>query len=317
MISIVIPVYNVEKYLKDCMESVLAQTCTDFEVILVDDGSTDDCPGICDVYAAQDTRVQVIHKANGGLSDARNAGTEKAAGEWILYLDSDDYLEKNALETLAKLQQEYQSDIVIANYSYLYEDHEDIAETQYRMITEFDNHSAMEALITGKIQNFAWGKLIRTDIAKKHTFPEGKIFEDHYWTHEVFADADTVVFCPIPLIHYRQRNNSISYTMNLERLDILDGWSVRMDFLEKNYPDLVTEYKEFTARQFLSLAWMVMTRMRGKEKKTAVHRMIRYLEDHDYSSIQNLKTISLLNAFKGNRLVFAILYLLYRTEAGK
>ena len=317
MISVVIPVYNVEKYLKDCMDSVLSQTCTDFEVILVDDGSTDGCPGICDAYAAQDTRVQVIHKANGGLSDTRNAGTEKAAGEWILYLDSDDYLEKNALETLEKLQQEYQSDIVIANYSYLYDDHEDIAETLYRMTTEFDNPSVMEALITGTIQNFAWGKLIRIDIAKKHAFPKGKIFEDHYWTHEIFAEAGTVVFCPVPLIHYRQRNNSISYTMSLQRLDILDGWNARMEFLGKNYPDLVMEYKEFTARQFLSLAWLVMTRMRGKEKKTAVHRMIRYLEDHDYSSIQNLKTISLLNAFKGNRLVFAILYLLYRTEAGK
>ena len=312
MISIVIPVYNVEKYLKDCMESVLAQTCTDFEVILVDDGSTDGCPGICDAYAAQDARVQVIHKANGGLSDARNAGTEKAAGEWILYLDSDDYLEKNALETLAKLQQEYQSDIVISNYSYLYDDHEDIAETQYRMTTEFDNPSAMEALITGKIQNFAWGKLIRTDVAKQHSFPKGKIFEDHYWTHEVFAEADTLVFCPVSLIHYRQRNNSISYTMNLERLDILDGWSVRTEFLEKNYPDLVIEYKEFTAKQFLALAWLVMTRIRGKEKKMAVRRMISYLDNHDYMGIQNLKTISLLNTFKGNRLVFAILYLLNR-----
>ncbi len=309
MISIVIPVYNVERYLKDCMESVLAQTYIDFQVILVDDGSTDGCPGICDAYAAQDMRVQVIHKVNGGLSDARNAGTEKAAGEWIFYLDSDDYLEKNALETLAKLQQEYRSDIVIANYSYHYDDHEDIAETPYRMTTEFDNHSAMEALITGKIQNFAWGKLIRVDIAKKHTFPKGKIFEDHYWTHEVFAEADTVAFCPVPLVHYRQRRNSISYMMNIERLDILDGWNVRMEFLEKNYPDLVIEYKEFTARQFISFAWLVMTRMRGKEKKAAVRKMISYLEDHDYSCLSNLKVIILLNAFKGNRMVFAILYL--------
>jgi len=312
MISIVIPVYNVEKYLEDCMESVLAQTYTDFQILLVDDGSADACPAICDAYAAQDSRVQVIHKANGGLSDARNAGTEKAAGEWIFYLDSDDYLEKNALETLVKLQQEYQSDIVISNYSYLYDDHEDAAEMQYRITTELDNHSAMEALVTGKIQNFAWGKLIRTDTAKRHAFPEGKIFEDHYWTHEVFAEADTVVFCPIPLIHYRQRQNSISYTMNIERLDILDGWSVRTEFLEKNYPDLVPEYKEFTAGQFLSLAWLVMARMRGKEKKAAVRRMIRYLDNHDYSSIKDLKKISLLNAFKRNRLVFAVLYLLNR-----
>ena len=180
------------------------------------------------------------------------------------------------------------------------------------MTTEFDNPSAMEALITGKIQNFAWGKLIRTDVAKQHSFPKGKIFEDHYWTHEVFAEADTLVFCPVSLIHYRQRNNSISYTMNLERLDILDGWSVRTEFLEKNYPDLVIEYKEFTAKQFLALAWLVMTRIRGKEKKMAVRRMISYLDNHDYMGIQNLKTISLLNTFKGNRLVFAILYLLNR-----
>lgn len=312
MISVVIPVYNVEKYLKDCTESVLAQTYTDFQVVLVDDGSTDGCPGICDAYAEQDARVKVIHKTNGGLSDARNAGTESAEGDWIFYLDSDDYLEQNALETVVNIQKEYQSDIVVGNYSYLYEDHEDTAQTPYNGICVLNNHDAMEALITGKIQNFAWGKLIRADIAKRHSFPKGKIFEDHYWTHEIFAKANRVVVCPVPLVHYRQRQNSISYTMNPERLDILEGWKIRTEFLEKNYPNLVTPYKEFIAKQFVSLSWLVITRMKGKDKKAAVNRMADYLAEYDFSNISDANTTRLLNTFKKNRLLFAVLYLINR-----
>lgn len=312
MISVVIPVYNVEKYLKDCMESVLAQTYTDFQVVLVDDGSTDGCPGICDAYAEQDARVKVIHKINGGLSDARNAGADASEGDWIFYLDSDDYLEQNALETLVNIQKEYQSDIVVGNYSYLYEDHEDTAQTPYNGICVLNNHDAMEALITGRIQNFAWGKLIRADIAKRHLFPKGKIFEDHYWTHEIFAEANRVVVCPVPLVRYRQRQNSISYTMNPERLDILEGWKIRTEFLEKNYPDLVTSYKEFIARQFVSLAWLVITRMKGKDKKAAVNRMTDYLAEYDYSNISDAKTTRLMNAFKKHRFLFAILYMIGR-----
>lgn len=312
MINVVIPVYNVEKYLKDCMESVLAQTYTDFQVVLVDDGSTDGCPGICDAYAEQDARVKVIHKTNGGLSDARNAGTEAAEGDWIFYLDSDDYLEKNALETVVNIQKEYQSDIVVGNYSYLYEDHEDTAQTPYNGICVLNNHDAMEALITGKIQNFAWGKLIRAGIAKRHLFPKGKIFEDHYWTHEIFAEANRVVFCPAPMVHYRQRQNSISYTMNPERLDILEGWKVRTEFLGKNYPNLVTPYKEFIARQFVSLAWLVITRMKGNDKRTAENRMSDYLTESDFSAISDTNTTRLLKAFKKNILLFVILYVLGR-----
>lgn len=312
MISVIIPVYNVEKYLKDCMESVLAQTYTDFQVVLVDDGSIDGCPGICDAYAERDARVNVIHKANGGLSDARNAGTEAAEGDWIFYLDSDDYLEQNALETLVNIQKEYQSDIVVGNYSYLYEDHEDTSQTPYKGICVLNNHDAMEALITGKIQNFAWGKLIRADIAKRHLFPKGKIFEDHYWTHEIFAEVGTVVFCPSPLVHYRQRQNSISYTMNPERLDILEGWKIRTEFLGKDYPDLVIPYKEFIAKQFVSLAWLVMRRMKGEERKLAEERMVDFLHIFSVSEIQDEKTKCYIKAFYKNRVWFIVLLLLDR-----
>lgn len=312
MISIVIPVYNVEKYLKDCMESVLTQTYTDFEVLLVDDGSTDGCSEICNAYAEKDARIQVIHKTNGGLSDARNTGTAAAVGDWVFYLDSDDYLEKNTLEMLAKLQREYRCDIIIANYSYMYEDHEDSAETQYTETTMLSNHDAMKALITGKLQNFAWGKLIRAEIAKKHVFPKGRIFEDHYWTHEIFAEADTVVFCPIPLIHYRQRENSISYTMNLERLDILEGWKVRKEFLAERYPELESIYQTFIAKQFISLAWLVMRRMKGEERKLAEERMVDFLHIISVSEIQDEKTKCYIKAFYKNRVWFIVLFLLDR-----
>ena len=102
MISVIVPVYNVERYLRRCVDSILAQTCRDLEIILVDDGSTDGCPSICDGYAAADSRVKVIHKANGGLSDARNAGLEIASGEWVGFVDSDDFIMPEMYETLLR-----------------------------------------------------------------------------------------------------------------------------------------------------------------------------------------------------------------------
>ena len=128
IISVIIPIYNVERYLDKCIRSVVDQTYKNLEIILVDDESPDQCGTICDKWAEKDKRIRVIHKTNGGLSDARNAGTDATEGDWIFYLDSDDYLEKNALETVVNIQKEYQSDIVVGNYSYLYEDHEDTAQ---------------------------------------------------------------------------------------------------------------------------------------------------------------------------------------------
>ena len=267
LISVIVPVYNVQQYLSQCVESILAQTYQRLEIILVDDGSTDGSGRLCDALAQRDGRVRVIHKPNGGLSDARNAGTEACNGEFVFYLDSDDYLEQDAIMALVRIQSESQAEVVIGNYSYTYSDHEDIAQPDTGTIQKYTRKEAISLLMQGKLQTFAWGKLIRADIAKRHPFPVGKLFEDHFWTHLVFQDCETVVYSSKPMVHYRQRENSISYTFNLKRLDIIEGWRERIVFLQREYPDMVEEYLHRCAGDTVSLAWLVLTRMRKKKKQ--------------------------------------------------
>lgn len=261
LISVIVPVYNVQQYLPQCVESILAQTYQRLEIILVDDGSTDGSGRLCDALAQRDERVRVIHKPNGGLSDARNAGTEACNGEFIFYLDSDDYLEQDAIMALVRIQSESHAEVVIGNYFYTYSDREDIAQPETGTIQKNNRKEAISLLMQGKLQTFAWGKLIRADIAKRHPFPVGKLFEDHFWTHLVFQDCETVVYSSKPMVHYRQRGNSISYTFNLKRLDIIEGWRERIVFLQQEYPDMVDAYLHRCAEDTVSLAWLVLTRM--------------------------------------------------------
>lgn len=279
MISVIIPVYNVEQYLPQCVESILAQTYQRLEIILVDDGSTDGSGRVCDELAQRDGRIRVIHKPNGGLSDARNAGTEACNGEFVFYLDSDDYLEQDAIMALACIQSESQANVVIGNYSYTYADHEVITQPDTGTIQKYTRKEAISLLMQGKLQTFAWGKLIRADIAKRHPFPVGKLFEDHFWTHLVFQDCEAVAYSSKPMVHYRQRENSISYTFNLKRLDIIEGWRERIVFLQQEYPDMVEEYLHRCAGDTVSLAWLVLTRMR-KNKKQGFLKLREFIAEY-------------------------------------
>lgn len=294
MVSVIIPVYNVKEYLKRCVNSVLNQSYKSLQIILVDDGSTDGSGIICDEFKNQDSRVKVIHKTNGGLSDARNVGTDSANGDFVFYLDSDDYLENDAIESLVNIQEQYNCDIVLSNYYYTYEDHEDIAKCEFDEITILENKDAMEALVTGKIQNFAWGKLINREIALRCKFPYGKLFEDVFWFHNVLNECSSVIILNTAIVHYRQRNNSISSTFNISNLDILEGFKERKNFLDANYPYLVEKYLLFVSKQFFNLSWLVITRLK-KEKRIAFFKLdsfasdtdlIKYVSEHDKKLIK-------------------------------
>lgn len=264
-ISVIIPIYNVKPYLKQCIDSVVAQTYYDIQIILVDDGSTDGSGRICDEYSKRDSRIIVIHKENGGLSDARNVGTKAADGSFIFYLDSDDFIEKNTIELMMTELQTHNSDIVVANYFYTYPKFETVAETVFNKTTLLNTHEAMEALVKGDLQTFAWGKLISSRIAKSCFFPKGKLFEDHFWTHYVFSMARRITVINNPLVHYVQRNSSISNSFDVERLDVIDGWLERLEFLENNYPDLVEVYLERCAFDCVNLGWLVLIKMKNQK----------------------------------------------------
>lgn len=270
-VSIVVPIYQVEKYLRTCIDSVLAQSYTDYQLILVDDGSTDHSPQICDEYAQRDKRIKVIHKENGGLSSARNAAYQYISSDFVLFLDSDDFLERDALDFFISLQNSNNADVVVGNYWYTYSNHEDISQQPCGNVL-LNGYEALENLVSAKVQNFAWGKLIRTELVKRHLFPEGKLFEDHFWTHYIFAEAEKVEITTKPIIHYRQRDDSITYTFTMSRLDILDGWLARDKFLKDYYPDIESCFLQVVAEEYAKLIWLVLTRMK-KDRKRALSKL--------------------------------------------
>lgn len=312
MISVVIPVYNVELYLEECVESVLNQTYFDLQVILVDDGSTDSSGSFCDNLGLRDRRITVIHKANGGLSDARNIGTAAAMGEFIFYLDSDDYLDTNAIKILADAQTIHDADVVIGNYFYTYGDHEEEAISEMDTCCSFKREEAIKHLMIGKIQTFAWGKLIKADIAKKHQFPVGTLFEDHFWTHLVFQDSDIIAYAPQPIVHYRQRESSISYTFTESRLDIIKGWETRIAFLRKEYPEILDVFMERCANDTVTLAWLILTRM--KAKQIGFKRLKVFIEQYGLEEYSTGYVNKLIWALKKGRIYYSVLALLYKIE---
>lgn len=310
MVSIIIPIYKVEEYLYTCLDSVIRQTYSNLQIILVDDGSPDSCGKICEEYAMLDDRIQVIHKENGGLSDARNTGVRSANGDFVYFLDSDDYIEPHTIQMLLDEQKRTNADIIISNFYYTYLSHEDVAYTVYKERMIFDNYEAMHALVSGKLETFAWGKLIRTNIVKKYLFPRGKLFEDHYWTHYIVGDSEVVTYIPNPLVHYRQRNCSISYSYNLNRLDILDGWINRKEYLEKEYSDLVEVCMQQYAEKYVGIAWLILTRMK-KEKKIGfckLRSLNRKFHLQNYTSNRKKKLICALDKNDMLYVLYAIVY---------
>lgn len=310
-VSIIIPIYNVEKYLKDCLESVLEQTYPDLQIILVNDGSTDSSGSICDAYAAKDSRIRVVHKDNGGLSDARNAGLPLVDGQFILYLDSDDFLESAAIEDLMETQKKTDADIVLGNFFYSFPAYEYPANPFHQADIVLDNKQAMEALVEGRIETFAWGKLIRREIALKYLFPKGKVFEDHFWTHYVFADAKKVALIPRPLVHYRQRDNSISFTFDFKRLDMLDGWKNRKEFLEQKYPHLLPLCYKHYAEGYAGIAWLVLTRMK-RNRREAFDTLRSFNSAMHLQDYAEGKTKKLICALDRGNLAYAVYSLIYR-----
>ena len=178
LISIIIPVYKVEKYLEKCIESVLKQTYTNLQIILVDDGSPDNCGKICDEYDKKDSRIEVIHKANGGLSDARNVGISKAKGRYIGFVDSDDYIKEDMYEILLNLIKKYDADVSICNLYDVIDGNECIRNKE-NGIREYSRLDILkEVLLDKNIQSYAWNKLYEKELFDEIKYPIGKKYED-------------------------------------------------------------------------------------------------------------------------------------------
>lgn len=240
-ISIIVPVYNVEHELSRCVDSILNQSYTNIEVILVDDGSTDRCPSICDAFVMKDRRVRVIHKPNGGLSSARNAGLREASGEWILYVDSDDYILNDSCERLIAVGAKYDCDIVSAdairefNGGREYMVHGSLADGKCYPSRDF----IIKTVKPCEWYAPAWLNLYKRSFLIENNlfFVEGLLHEDMEMQPRVFLAAKTVAYCAYPFYRYVDRASSI---MNASKVDervtamewIYSNWKSKFEAIE-------------------------------------------------------------------------------------
>jgi len=236
--SIILPIYKVEKYLSACIDSILDQTYTGFELILVDDGSPDNCPQICDDYAKKDNRIKVIHKPNGGLADARNVGLEMASGDYICYIDSDDYLiDENVLKLLEENLVTSPDIVHYKNVDWLESDGR-IIQCSYNYKVHTENRSIYaiycDLIDQDAYYNSAWSKIIRRDLLIDNNirFEKGIFGEDNDWYYQVVMVAKTVVLIDKPLYVYRRRSGSITTSLsekNLrDQLYVIEKWTTEL-----------------------------------------------------------------------------------------
>lgn len=243
LISIIVPIYKVEKFLRKCVDSIIAQTYKNIEIILVDDGSPDKCPEICDEYAKKDSRIRVIHQKNAGLSAARNSGIRVANGEYIGFIDGDDYEEPDMYEKMFVKISENHADLCICNYRYVDEDGNDFP---INWKSPLKNECCTPTEAQRKLcEDGYWyyvtavNKLYHNRLFKAHGFKDGILHEDEFIIHHIFDSCRKIVTISDELYNYVQRNNSI--TGNKENIHHLDGAYAMLDryiLFKRKYSEL-------------------------------------------------------------------------------
>ena len=258
LVSIVIPVYNVETLLERCVESVLSQTYSNIQIILVDDGSTDSSGQLCDLLATSDSRIEVLHTENGGLSAARNAGMRLVKGEWVLFVDSDDMIGEEHVENLMNAAMTFESAVVVAiTGSTQVSSEDEKIKNAGKGVTESSVLSAADAIsisVTegGLFASHAWGKLYPKELFPLLEYPVGKYFEDQFVTYKVLLHADRIIYENANDYGYTvDRGSSISNASHLHRLDYLEAIRIMRDDLKNKLPEVSSAV---SARYYATLA---------------------------------------------------------------
>ena len=301
-VSIIVPVYQVEKYIRQCVDSILAQTFTDFELILVDDGSKDRSGQICDEYAAMDRRVKVIHKENGGLSDARNRGMDQAAGNYFMFIDSDDYIAPTMLECLYKNILIEDADLAICNFLYLFENDR---KKDFSTSMKSEVLCAKEIFYNRKnercygIWTVAWNKLYKKETFGEVRFRFGKYHEDEFWANDIYQLDIKIVTIPECLYYYRQRDNSIMGKKSAARnLDIIEALQERIYiYLKKpEYADQVYKVLVFSL-EYLEESKRLITNEAERKKYIQAEKLtkdiVNQLKKRKLSTIQKVSLVFL------------------------
>jgi glycosyltransferase involved in cell wall biosynthesis len=305
LITVIVPVYGVEPYLRKCVDSIVAQTYTNLEIILVDDGSPDNCGKICDEYAERDERVRVVHKENGGLSDARNAGLNIMRGEYVAFVDSDDWVLPNYINDMYESLIKYESDISLSGTVYVYEN------GKRNMVLAINNtdglytqKEAVEKLFYQKgIYPSACSKLYRAELFKNIRYPKGKLNEESATTYRIFCMCEKISFSKANNYFYLQRTGSIENSgFSPRKMDAIDIVDEMLVWIGENKP----EYKKAAIYRFVGMNFRIYRNLIGSkgnfpaEKKRIEYNIKRYRSQVIFDKNAKLKVrIACLMSYLG------------------
>lgn len=252
LISVIVPVYNVEKYLPKCIESIINSTYSNLEILLVDDGSTDQSAQICSSYAKIDNRIKIVTKENGGLSSARNSGLDRAEGKYICFVDADDFIHPEMIKVLYKQLTDGTTDFVYCQYTKVY-DNESVQYSnmpQSYTVEEKDRDMAFQTLLAEEVEiKLAWNKLYRAELFKNLRYKEGYLHEDEFLIHHLLEKIKKIKKVNVSLYYYLQRQNSIMGTLSLRRVKhTILAYEERISFIKSKQ-----ELKKYTDQSILVL----------------------------------------------------------------
>ena len=276
LISVIVPVFNVEQYLNRCVESIVGQSYQNLEIILVEDGSPDMCSQICDDWAKKDKRIKVIHKGNGGLSDARNAGMEIASGDFIGFVDSDDWIAPEMYEKLIDAIKREECDIAACSVEMVWEDGRPRCFLTEQINCTLSTMEAQAALLDEtKLKQPVWYKLYRRKVVEGVPFEKGKYHEDVFWSYQVIGNASKVSVIDYIGYYYWQRKESImGETYSLKRLDAMEAYCRRYVYMREKFPKLEVAARRAVLANCIYHGQMVMLHL----PKTEQRKVFEYLE---------------------------------------
>lgn len=276
-ISVIVPIYKVEEYLDCCVRSIVEQTYTNLEIILVDDGSPDNCPAMCDAWAAKDSRIKVIHKENGGLSDARNAGLTIASGALVSFIDSDDWIEPTFYEKLWEAMQTSGAEIAACATNFVAEDGEALWIRQAAPASMGKMEALRRLVMEDGVYQTVWNMLYRREVMDGIPFEKGKYNEDEFWTYRVLDRIERLATVSAPLYNYRQRGTSIiGVGYNVRRLDGLEARFRRMQYLQK-YKELACLTRQQVTFDCMWHLQCALKYLSGEEQRKAKETVLRLL----------------------------------------
>lgn len=276
-VSIIVPVYNVEKYLTACIDSLIYQTFKDIEIILVNDGSTDTSPEICNSYVKKDGRIKVIHKKNGGLSDARNCGAKEATTQYILFVDSDDYIDTHLVAYLYEKAIKEKADIVTT----LVKEYRNKKITNIQPFTEEKKVNGKEALKmlleSDRVEMYAVGKLYKKELVLKHPFPLGKTYEDAFTIPGMVYDSESVYISTLQGYNYIRRDESITlHPFRESDFDCIEAHTYNLEFVKKHSPNCVegAEFRYWWSKLYV-LDKMIVSKKKNGRQETELIKEIK------------------------------------------